>query len=34
MALTGGDVKKACKVSALSQPRLYELLRKHGIRTR
>ncbi len=34
MARTSSDVKKASKLSGLSQPRLYELLRKHSISTR
>jgi len=34
MARTNSDIKKASKLSGLSQPRLYELLRKHGISTR
>ncbi len=28
---TGGNIKEASRLSGLSQPRLYELLRKHGI---
>jgi len=30
----GGDIKKACRISGLSQPRIYELLRKYQIPTR
>ncbi|RPH50645.1 MAG: sigma-54-dependent Fis family transcriptional regulator [Desulfobacteraceae bacterium] len=32
--ITAGDMEKACGISALSQPRMYELLRKHGISTK
>ena len=32
--VTAGDIEKACGLSDLSQPRLYELLRKHGISTK
>jgi len=32
--MTGGDMEKACGISSLSPPRLYELLRKHGISTK
>lgn len=32
--ITGGDIEKACGISDLSQPRMYELLRKHGISTK
>ncbi len=31
MALTGSDIKEACRISSLSMPRLYALLKKHGI---
>lgn len=31
MALTGNDIKEACRVSQLSMPRLYALLKKHRI---
>ncbi|MDI6854420.1 MAG: sigma-54 dependent transcriptional regulator [Deltaproteobacteria bacterium] len=31
MALTDNDIKEACRVSALSMPRLYALLKKHRI---
>jgi two-component system NtrC family response regulator len=31
MAFTGHDIKEACRVSALSMPRLYALLKKHRI---
>ncbi|MBW1988005.1 MAG: sigma-54-dependent Fis family transcriptional regulator [Deltaproteobacteria bacterium] len=34
MARSGGSVKEAASVSGLSQPRLYELLRKHNIPTK
>jgi two-component system NtrC family response regulator len=34
MLRAAGEVKKASKLSGLSQPRLYELLRKHGISRR
>ncbi len=34
MLRTAGEVKQASELSGLSQPRLYELLRKHGISTR
>lgn len=31
MSLTGWDIRKACRISDLSRPRLYGLLRKHGL---
>ena len=31
MAYSQGDIYKACKISDLSKPRLYQLLRQHGI---
>jgi two-component system, NtrC family, response regulator len=31
---TAGDIARSCEISALSQPRLYELLRKHKISTK
>jgi two-component system NtrC family response regulator len=31
MSLTGGDIKEACKISGLSRPRLYALLKKYHI---
>jgi two-component system NtrC family response regulator len=31
MALTGNDIKEACRISSLSMPRLYALLKKHGV---
>jgi len=31
MALTGGNIQEACKVSGLSRPRLYALLKKYHI---
>ena len=34
MSRTNTDVKEASKMSGLSQPRLYELLRKHQLATR
>jgi len=33
MAITGRDIKKACKISGLSRSRLYTLLKKHKIYT-
>lgn len=32
MKVTAGGIDKACIISGLNRPRLYELLRKHGIR--
>jgi two-component system NtrC family response regulator len=32
MAVTAGDVPKACAISGLSRSRLYALLKKHGLR--
>lgn len=34
LKMTAGNIEKACVISDLSQPRLYELLRKHGISTK
>ncbi len=34
LALAEGDVKSASRLSDLSVPRIYELLRKHGLSTR
>jgi two-component system NtrC family response regulator len=31
MSLTGGNIKEACKISGLSRPRLYALLKKYHI---
>jgi len=31
MSIAGWDIRKACRISGLSRPRLYGLLRKHGI---
>jgi hypothetical protein len=31
MALTEGNVQKACRIAALSLPRLYALLKKNAI---
>jgi two-component system NtrC family response regulator len=31
VSLTGWDIKEACRTSGLSRPRLYGLLRKHGL---
>jgi two-component system NtrC family response regulator len=31
MSLTGGDIKEACKMSGLSRPRLYALLKKYHV---
>lgn len=33
MALTGGDIKRSCKISGLSRSRLYSLLKRHDIST-
>ncbi len=32
LAVAGGDLKKASRLSEISLPRLYELLRKHGLK--
>ena len=32
--LTAGNIERACEISGLSQPRLYELLRKHKLPTK
>lgn len=34
LKMTAGNIEQACRVSDLSQPRLYELLRKHKISTK
>ena len=34
LKMTAGNIEKACGISDLSQPRLYELLRKHKISTK
>ena len=34
MEAAGGDVKKACELSGLSQPRLYALLKEHDVSKR
>ncbi len=34
MSLTAGNIKEACRISQLSQPRLYALLKKSGISRR
>ncbi|MBW1722751.1 MAG: hypothetical protein JRH13_14450 [Deltaproteobacteria bacterium] len=34
MTVTHWNVKKACRISGLSRPRLYALLKKHGIQRR
>ena len=34
LKMTAGNIEKACVISDLSQPRLYELLRKHKISTK
>jgi two-component system, NtrC family, response regulator len=31
MEITGNDIKEACRLSSLSMPRLYALLKKHGV---
>jgi DNA-binding NtrC family response regulator len=31
MARSGGDIAAACRISGLSRPRLYALLKKYGI---
>ncbi|MDR3043551.1 MAG: sigma-54 dependent transcriptional regulator [Desulfovibrio sp.] len=33
MLLTGNDVRETCRISGLSQSRLYHLLKKHGVPT-
>ena len=30
-AITGGNIKEACRISGLSRPRLYALLKEHGL---
>ena len=32
--MTAGNIGRACGISDLSQPRLYELLRKHKMSTK
>jgi two-component system NtrC family response regulator len=31
LSITGGDIKEACRVSGLSRPRLYTLMKKHNL---
>ena len=31
MRMTGGDIKKACRISGLSRSRLYGLLQEHRV---
>jgi transcriptional regulator of acetoin/glycerol metabolism len=30
-AITGGNIKEACRISGLSRPRLYALLKRYGL---
>jgi len=34
ISLTGGDMEKACQISGLQRARLYQLLKKHHVKTR
>ena len=34
MAMTGGNIRKACEISGLSRVRLHVLLKKHSIKRR
>jgi two-component system, NtrC family, response regulator len=31
LAITGGHIKEACRISGLSRPRLYTLMKKHNL---